>query len=104
MKRLAVLTMFLLAGCTTPPKPVALVRVGPHVFYSGVALYMNQHPNGLLVSKDRFLSCKEALDDTRSAISRTLVPGEAPEGATAIGVCIPVPIFDPSDLVPNELF
>lgn len=100
MKNTIAIVCILLASCASVPKPKNVP--GPHVFYAGVALYLNKHPIGLAVSKDRFLSCRDALDDTRSIIAKVEEEGDSTH--SAIGVCIPIPVYDASDLVPQALY
>lgn len=91
----------LLGGCASQPKHV-IVKQNPPQFFSGIVTYRNNHIQRLFVSSDRFLTCTDALRDTNSALAKLL--GEAPDGAAAKGLCIPVPTLDVSDLVPRELF
>lgn len=99
MKMLSVVLCLTLIGCVAAPKS-KIAPATPHVFYAGVATYIDKHPVGLFVSKDRFLSCREALDDTQSALAKI---GEDGDGShSGVGVCIPVPVFDPADMIPVQ--
>lgn len=74
----------------------------PPTFLSAVAMYA---PDGtfvkLEVGNDRFTSCRDALDDTMSAIARA--SEFAPPGARTIGQCIPIRTYAVRDLMPEQV-
>lgn len=71
----------------------------PPTFLPGVVLY---DAEGKFVRAElgslRFFSCRDALDDTRSAVQKAML--DAPEGARAIGICLPLHTYNVGDLVP----
>lgn len=91
-----------LFGCATHHAVKQPFPAHQAVFYSGVALYRNKHPIGLVTGSDRFLSCQEALEDTRGVLQKLLVSDQ--DGVTGVGLCIPVPIYDVTDLIPQSVY
>lgn len=70
----------------------------PPTYVSGVVTYdVEGHFAKLVTGSTRFLSCREALDDTMSALAK--FAEYAPKGSIAEGVCIPVHTHSPADLV-----
>jgi len=82
----------------TPYTPAASDHQPPR-FLPGVALYRDKRFLALQVGKTFSLSCKEALDDTQSAIAKAIENGGP--NILAIGLCIPVPTYSPADLLPG---
>lgn len=68
----------------------------PPRFLPAVALYINRRFVKMEVGRLFQITCKDALDDTRTAIAKANENG--PPGTLAIGLCIPVPTYDPADL------
>ncbi len=68
----------------------------PPRFLPGVALYLSNRFVTLQVGKTFSFTCKDALADTQTAIANALENG--PPGTRAVGLCIPIPTYDPADL------
>lgn len=72
----------------------------PPRYMSAVATY-DTHLRfvALLTGKTFFLSCKEALEDTQTAIAKATEL--APLGSRAVGMCLPIPTYSYDDLIPQ---
>jgi len=68
----------------------------PPRYLPAVALYINNRFQAVEVGKTFSFTCKDALDDTSSAIAKAVMNG--PPGTKAVGMCIPIPTYDPADL------
>lgn len=73
-------------------KPAASDHQPPR-FLSAVAVYRNNRFAGFSAGKTFFLSCREALEDTQTAVAKG-----TEKGLKVIGLCIPIPTYDPADL------
>lgn len=69
----------------------------PPRFLPAVALYRDRRFLALQVGKTFSLTCKAALDDTQTAIAKAIENGGP--GILAVGLCVPVPTYDPKDLL-----
>lgn len=72
----------------------------PPRFLPGVALYRDKRFMALQVGKTFSFTCKDALKDTQSAIAKAIENGGP--NILAIGLCIPVPTYDPRDLTEGQ--
>lgn len=73
-------------------------RTLPPTFLPGVLQYDAQGRYvGAAFGSTRFLTCKEALDDTQSAIAKANEVN--PQGWLAIGTCLPIPTRNELDLI-----
>lgn len=79
------------------PDVIAKNQVFPPMYLSGVVAYdTTRRFTQLKTGRTRFLSCREALDDTQSALA--LAAEYAPAGSHSEGICIPLHVYNETDL------
>lgn len=85
-------------GATTFKDAPMKNTVLPPMYLSAVVNYdSNRRFTRVVVGSTRFLTCRDALDDTQSALA--LAAEYAPVGAHAEGICIPLHTYNDADLI-----